>query len=500
MFEHWLMENADVVRRTRNHPSVLIWTIGNEMMLRDSKNIEKWNLLSQAVRQTRRLDPYRPIVCSSEYSRDPDFYEKTLKPAGIDDGDIDDIHRYRGWYSESPFVTESKFETEMKRNRGARPFIGQEMSTGYPDLDTGLPVARYTRDMVTPQAWVGAYAEPGHSPAFFLEHNRAVTKRWAEQLRFERADRTAGFLLFSIECWFRHGYDAAAVSPYPVLASVREAFAPIGLALQTPRRRFFSGEEVETAVFVTNDDDRFHDFRDLRVELSTGDAAALASLPYYATARVPVRLRLPALERGRRRIDLVARLLHDGREIARTTDPVEVFAPMPRVDLSRALAPGADLGGLAPGGGLRKRVESGETLLLFSPGRKIVELFPADVQDVRNVTGEFADWSPSAGTPLAADLQPMDLKWWARRDDWRVFVASSAHRLKPGGKARELVRFIPAHSYIPPEKKPEMYYTVLFEIPLGKGRLLVCDLDLFESADLDPAARLFARNLIALSR
>ncbi len=34
LFEHWLMENADVVRRIRNHPSVLIWTIGNEMLLR----------------------------------------------------------------------------------------------------------------------------------------------------------------------------------------------------------------------------------------------------------------------------------------------------------------------------------------------------------------------------------------------------------------------------------------------------------------------------------
>ncbi|HXG84713.1 MAG TPA: glycoside hydrolase family 2 TIM barrel-domain containing protein, partial [Pyrinomonadaceae bacterium] len=32
LFEHWLMENADVVKRIRNHPSVLIWTIGNEML------------------------------------------------------------------------------------------------------------------------------------------------------------------------------------------------------------------------------------------------------------------------------------------------------------------------------------------------------------------------------------------------------------------------------------------------------------------------------------
>ncbi|MFB3825108.1 MAG: glycoside hydrolase family 2 protein [Bryobacteraceae bacterium] len=494
--EHWMAENENVVRRIRNHPSVLLWTVGNEMLLRDTKNVEKWRLLSDVVKQTRRLDPYRPVVASSEYARDPEFYEKVLRPAGIDDGDVDDIHRYRGWYAESPFVADSKFETEMRRNRGARPFIGQEMSTGYPDLDTGLPVARYTRDIVNPQAWVGAHAEPGHDPAVFLEHNRAVTKRWAEQLRFEREGRTAGFLLFSAECWFRHSYDAETVAPYPVVNALREAWAPVGLALESGRRRFWSGEEVATAVFVTNDDERFRDWDGLRVETGAGASVAVPPLPYYRTVRVPVRLRMPVVTEGRRRIEVALRLLKGGREVSRSVEPVEVFARFAAPDLARVLKPGADLAGLVPGGALRRRVEDGATVIALSPGSEIVKLFPGDVQDARKVTGEYADWSPAAGTPLAAGLAPMDLKWWGRRGDWRLFVASSAHRLKPGGRARELVRFIPAHSYIPAEKKPEMYYAVVFEIPLGKGRLVVCDLDVLDCMDVDPAARLFARNLI----
>ena len=40
------------------------------------------------------------------------------------------------------------------------------------------------------------------------------------------------------------------------------------------------------------------------------------------------------------------------------------------------------------------------------------------------------------------------------------------------------------------------YLTVLFEIPLGRGRLRVCDLDLEESVEVDPAARLLAINLL----
>jgi len=133
---------------------------------------------------------------------------------------VDDIHRYRGRYSDSPFVSDTL--ADIKDLTPNRPLIGQEMSTGYPDLDAGLPVLRYTRDLLTPQAWVGQDAYPGSDPAVFLEHHRAVTKRWAEQLRFQHGDRTAGFMLFSAECWFAHSYDAGRVAPYPVHSSQRQ--------------------------------------------------------------------------------------------------------------------------------------------------------------------------------------------------------------------------------------------------------------------------------------
>lgn len=37
---------------------------------------------------------------------------------------------------------------------------------------------------------------------------------------------------------------------------------------------------------------------------------------------------------------------------------------------------------------------------------------------------------------------------------------------------------------------------MLFEIPLGQGRVWVCDLDLEESVRVDPAARLLAINIL----
>ncbi|MCA1602091.1 MAG: hypothetical protein LC776_10770, partial [Acidobacteria bacterium] len=547
MFAHWLMENEDVIKRGRNHPSILLWTVGNEMLLRDGKNLEKWKQLSEVVKQTRRLDPHRPVVADSTYQREADFYNETLKPNNIDDGDVDDIHRYRGWYSDSPFVIDTV--ADIKDLTPNRPLIGQEMSTGYPDLDTGLPVLRYTRDLLTPQAWVGQDAYPGSDPAVFLEYNRAVTKRWAEQLRFQRSDRTAGFMLFSAECWFAHSYDARLVAPYPVYEAVRDAWSPVGLALETGRRRFYAGEEVETAAFITNDDEQFRDLRGLTLraafvdertgkEVAATDAIKIESLPYYATLRQPLRLRVPEMKEARLNLSLFLRLTDSTGEVSRTLDRVEVFAKpvqlaaplansraatlslgeelrqfinearvfqnvsdeMPanaEASLAVLLIGGGDaLKGLGRGGRVRELVERGATAILFSPGKSVVDLFPNDVLSVKNVAGEYADYAPSAGTKLTEGLRAMDIKWWGRKDDWRVFVASSAHRLKSNGTARELIRFIPAHGYIPAERVPEQYLTVLFEIPVGIGRVWVCDLDMEESVAVDPAARSLMLNLL----
>ncbi len=508
IFEHWMMENDDVVRRCRNHPSVFIFTVGNEMLLRDTKNLDKWKLLSEVTKQTRKLAPDHPIVCSSDYTRDAEFYEKSLKPLGFDDGDVDDMHRYNGWYGNSTFVIDSKFDKEAAAGKHARPLIGQEMATGYPDLDNGLPVLRYTRDLLTPQAWVGLLAYPGNDPAPWLSEHAKVTQRWAEQMRYQRGKNTAGFSLFSAECWFSHSYDPDTVKPYPVYQAVKNAFAPLGLAIGTNRRRFYGGSELTSAINVTNDDEQFKDQSDLTVvctvttpdgkELAASEPAKIDKLRYYETKSAPLKLTWPAVT-SRQRAVLVTRLLKGDAEISRTTNDIEIFPPAPESPRTKIamLKPGASLSGLAEGKDQRKAIEDGATVIVLAPTKEIVDLFPADILDVKASVGEFADWAPCRGTTLAKDLEPLDLKWWSHYSDDRAFVAKQSHRLKPGGKARELIRYIPAHGYIADDKVPEQYRCVMSEIPIGKGRLWICDLDVQDCSAVDPAAKQFELNLLA---
>jgi len=186
------------------------------------------------------------------------------------------------------------------------------------------------------------------------------------------------------------------------------------------------------------------------------------------------------------------------RELADYHEPIDVFQK-PTNEFSpgsiTVIRPKQPLADLAQGAPLRHQIEDGATVIVLSPSAEILNLFPDDILDSKPGEAEFADWSPIARTKLAENLQPMDIKWWARTNDSRLFISSQSHSLKPTGHAREILRYIAPHSYISPDKVPDQFRTVLFEIPLGKGRLWICDLDLFECLSIDPVARLFADNL-----
>lgn len=531
MIAHWKMENENVIRRCRNHPSVLMWTVGNEMLLRDDKNVEKWKILSDLVKQTREADPTRPVIATSGFNRERSFYEGKLKAAGVDDGDMDDLHSYRGWYAGSPFVQDTSWIARQCDYAGTRPIIGQEISSGYPDLDTGRPVEKYIQLMV-PQAWIGPDGEQDGDPAVFLEQQRAVTKRLAEQLRYERKDLTAGFMLFSSETWFRNSYNPDTVQPYPVYEAVKMAFAPVGLALESPNRRFYGNSVFKTAVFITNDLKDLTGPMTLTADfigpggkaLKGGGQAEAPALKYMATRRVALEARIPEV-RGRVKVLLRIRLLSGGRQISYTEDPVEIFSPdwalqpmtdIPRgsivaeglsAQLSAELAPASVKvvsGETAPPknarvlltagtqdelqkreSALRRFAEEGGTVIVLHAGAAAEKLFPRDIAGSRALLGEFVDLSETP-RELRGDLEKMDAKWWGRGDG-RAYVARSAYTLK--GSAKALAKLIVVHGYVAPEKLPDYITSPLVEIPVGRGRFILSELNFEDSSPWDPVAR-----------
>ncbi|KAA6313295.1 hypothetical protein EZS27_035911, partial [termite gut metagenome] len=101
LIQMWADEYLGMLKKYRNHPSILFWTVNNEMKFYDlepnfATAKKKFYIISEVVKKMREIDPTRPISFASNYRRNVDkFGEEFL--ATVDDGDIDDIHGYYNW-------------------------------------------------------------------------------------------------------------------------------------------------------------------------------------------------------------------------------------------------------------------------------------------------------------------------------------------------------------------------------------------------------------------
>jgi beta-galactosidase len=103
--EWWKRDLASMVLRDRNHPSVIMWSTGNEIPERgDPEGVETSEMLAGYVRQ---LDPTRPVTAAvNGLSPDKDPYFATLDVAGYN-------YSFGGDHGK-----ESIFETDHKRVPG----------------------------------------------------------------------------------------------------------------------------------------------------------------------------------------------------------------------------------------------------------------------------------------------------------------------------------------------------------------------------------------------
>ena len=109
LIEMWKEEFLSLLKKYRNHPSLLFWTVNNEMKFYDNDNDlerakEKYRVISDVVKEMRRIDPTRPICFDSNYQAKgkKEKYGADFMNT-IDDGDIDDMHAYYNWYDYSLF-------------------------------------------------------------------------------------------------------------------------------------------------------------------------------------------------------------------------------------------------------------------------------------------------------------------------------------------------------------------------------------------------------------
>jgi hypothetical protein len=550
LVQAWHDEFISLIKEDRNHPSIILWTVNNEMKFEqmDQNNPErlkkKWAILNDAIKAMREADPTRPVVADSSYVRKETQrgYQTLVKPEGLDDGDVDDLHRYYGWYNESFFhLYDGQFNELVTPGR---PLISQEMSTGYPNNDDGHAVRFYLFKHYTPQALVGDYAYENADPAIFLKRQAFMTKGLAETLRRTSHDEAAGVLYFSYFTWFQTPWLVNGIKPWTAYYALKTALQPVLVSAELYGRHFYSGTTFHERVCVVNDSEDYQaivgshltwEFLHDGQVLSRGQLE-VPTVNYYTNQWLDVEFVTPQnLPAPRVDGQLLLELESNGKILSTNNYDVVIATPewskgesdktaniifwnpgnhpadslsdlpMTTVDSLETVSPTNVLivGSLddvtltsSETDQLKNFVSQGGHLLMLHPGKLLADIFPDQIKSYKAKEGEIVTMHVPE-SPVFSGIEPLDMAWFDRGDRRLPLACTGVYQAVSGrDDTTALADQCDIHAYLKTTSEITRYTgNPLVEIQIGKGRLLASELNL-ESAKNDPIARRLLMNMI----
>jgi hypothetical protein len=560
LLDIWRDDFTALIRKYRNHPSITLWTINNEMKFYvfDADNPEllraKWSIVSDMIGTVRELDPTRPVVADSGYVRGAhrDNYESIVRKENFDDGDVDDVHQYYSWYHPS-FTTAHQGEFAKNIASPDRPFISQELSSGYPRNDDGLPVRFYLFRHGTPLALIGDYAFEHNDPRHFLERLAFILKHTGEAIRRSNRAEVAGVMHFAYLTWFKNVHDVTTIQPWTApYRAIQSTLQPVLISADFFGRHFFQGDTLPLTLHLINDDNRAADLApgvlkwaviDMTGEVLSAGNVPSPAVPYYSnqimTARIlmPNRVDMPGRCDARLHLQLVvegvtvsensyeivvgshswakksgisparygstARIhLHDPHETYRSVfDGLSVVPLNDFSELSHHNTPFT----VIVGTGEKRRanldclsayVETGGNLLLLNTGDLLTKLLPDLVESWRTVDGQIVNLKLPE-SPIFEGVEPLDLAWLNCGPGMPPTTCNGVFQVDiRHPQVTVLAEFCDFHNYLnKPTDILQYSGTPLFECRIGDGKLIAWDVPV--SALLhDPVANRVMFNLL----
>lgn len=553
LIEMWANEYLGLLKKYRNHPSILFWTINNEMKFYDNepdleKRKQKMKIISDVVKRMRIVDPTRPISFDSNYRRDEKkhgiaFYND------IDDGDIDDIHSYINWYNHTLF---KQFNGEFQRdhhNEG-RPLISQEMSTGYPNNETGHPTRFYTLVHQNPQTLIGYDSYAYGNPNSFLKVQSFITGELAEALRRSN-DKASGIIHFALLTWFRNVYDSETIEPYPTYSAMKRALQPLLVSAEIWGRNFYAGENLPARICVVNDMENGKDLAPsvLHWQIETDNGTVVSSgkelfpaVKHYKREWITPNIKISGNIQGEKvKAKLKLRLTESGKEVSvneyeillANKEWTNVATPQRKIvlldknntsdvfdflnvkhekatDVTSALNAKADLVVLAGMGEsidsndaqrLKNYMDKGGNVLILNSERASQTIFPEHVTGwITPTEGDIVNMEVPE-SPVFDGIDLLELRYFNNNKREVPTVCYSALRINRSEQVTELANHTKIHGYVNGTMKERVNYMEsikgfpILKIKEGKGCALISTMS-HDKSLTDPVAARLLVNMI----
>lgn len=542
LLQIWKEEMLALVKKYRNHPSLFIWTINNEMYFTmfyhndpPELRLKKWKIISELIREIRKLSPNTLVSADSGYGRIKADYDKNLKPHDIDDGDIDDRHVYFNWYNRDFFqVYNGEWAKRIYWSPGANPdriFFSQETSTGYTNNDNGHYNRKYLFNNYVPQAWLGDWAYEEKNPKHTLQRHAFMTKELYEAIR-RTSPETAGVLLFANLCWFKNVYDENRIKPYPVYDAVKKAASPVLISAELFGRNFYVGTSIKPRICIVNNNTEGEDIPLSTIEwkvvhnnqvLSSG-VQQTAIVKHYDRQWQECEINLPEnIPNPRSSCKLVIELKSGDKLISEndydillttkdwakgnskfTDKKIAVFdlsgktfnvldslnvryqkmedlTEVRIIEADLLIVANLDIENEIPYNweDVRRVCNNGTNVLLIHPGKHLKWIYYNEVESIYERKGRVVNMHiPEHGT--FNDIEPMELAWWHQEENELPRACRRSYRLKDTKNMKSLCTYIRPHTGLGKDRQSYLYEMSgipLLEIKEGKGRMIASEME-----------------------
>lgn len=314
-----------------HHPSLMIYALTNEVPFR-GKAADEWNkFLTYAFPRLKVWDPTRLYIGNAGYG-----YGKG--------GDINDIHRYWGWYYSTAYTFLHVRDYDSITFPGnIQPLTFTECVGNYTGPDGRYNLTPNHKNPVSQQNWTGHAADEDQAN-LADQHQSSTFKTVTELLRRLRRINPESSGVFPFTIMFRNWHTINSfidMTPKPVTMQARLSYQPVLISWENWKPQIYAGTTINPVAHIINDADDFSDLTSCSLIVRLLDKAYkirysrtlnITDIPYFKIHSREISIDVPAdLSTGNYTLEGI--VYKEGKEVSRNTSPLFIaekgFAGVP---------------------------------------------------------------------------------------------------------------------------------------------------------------------------